>query len=254
MYKGELIMEKKFSLENLDQQGEDYKKEKSVNYSAYIYSYRFKVVKQRMRGPKVLEVGVGHADITNWLSGDDNFELVSIDGSKTVLEHAFQKISRPERVNFIHTYFEDFNSDVLFDDILITNSLEHVDNPVELLKHIKKFLAPGGRIHITVPNAMSIHRMLGKEMGMLESETSLNVTDIQVGHQRVYTVNHLKEDVLNAGLEVVDQDGIILKTLSNIQMNELIDTCGQKVIDGLFAVGRRLPDLACEIYFCCKVI
>lgn len=247
-------MEKKFSLNELDQQGTDYKNKTSVNYSAYIYSYRYRVVRKRMQGPRVLEVGVGHADITNWLSEDGGFEVVSIDGSKSVLDHAIQKVSHPERVSFIHTYFEDFDIDTMFDDILITNSLEHVDNPIELLKHIKKFLKPTGKLHITVPNAMSIHRMLGKEMGSLESEVSLNSHDIKVGHQRVYTVDLLKDHVSNAGLKVVDNDGVILKPFSNSQMNALIAAYGYGVIDGLFAVGSRLPELAAEIYFCCEAV
>lgn len=241
-------MDKKFSSENLDQQGADYSKETSVNYSSYIYPYRYQVVRARMTGPKVLEVGVGHADITNWLSEDGKFEITSIDGSQSVLDHAAEKVSHPERVTFIHTYFEEFETDELFDDILITNSLEHVDDPVGVLEHVKKFLKPEGRIHITVPNAVSIHRMLGKAMGMLKEVDSLNSHDVKVGHQRVYNTGLSMEHISDAGLHIIDSDGIILKPFSNLQMNTLLD---DKIIQGLFDVGRRLPELAAEIYFCC---
>lgn len=244
-------MEKKFSSKDLDKQGRDYKKKTSVNYSVYIYPYRYQVVRQRMTGPKVLEVGVGHADVTNWLSEDGNFEIVSIDGSQSVLDHAAEKVLHPERVTFIHTYFEEFETDELFDDILITNSLEHVDDPVGVLEHVKKFLKPEGRIHITVPNAVSIHRMLGKAMGMLKEVGSLNSHDIKVGHQRVYNTGLLIEHVSDAGLHIIDSDGIILKPFSNLQMNTLLN---DKIIEGLFAVGRRLPELAAEIYFCCEKV
>lgn len=246
-------MERKFDLEDLNQQGVCYSSKAFANDHAYIYGYRYRVVRQRMVGPKVLEVGVGHAAETNWLSEDGNFEIVSIDGSQLVLDRAAQKIFHPERVIFIHTYFEEFDSDIVFDDILITNSLEHVDDPVEILRHIKKFLKPTGRIHITVPNAMSIHRMLGKEMGMLKNEECLTPSDIKVGHQRVYTMDLLKEHVFDAGLRVVVQDGIILKPLSDLQMIVLINTYGKEILEGLFAVGRRLPELAAEIYLCCEL-
>lgn len=246
-------MEKKFSSKELDEQGQDYGKERSVNYSAYIYPYRYRLVRQNMHGPKVLEVGVGHADVTNWLSEDGDFEIVSIDGSQLVLDKALEKISHPERVTFVHTYFEEFDSDIMFDDILMTNSLEHVEDPVKVMSYMRKFLKPGGSLHITVPNAMSIHRMLGKEMGMLKHETSLNSHDVKVGHQRVYTPELLKEHAISAGFRVIHQDGIILKTLSNLQINVLMDTYGKELIDGLFAVGRRLPELSAEIYFCCQV-
>ena len=246
-------MEKNFSPEDLDKQGEDYSKEKSVNYSAYIYPYRYKIVRKRMSGPKVLELGIGNADVTSLLSGNEGFEITSVDGSQLVLNNATNKVPHPERVTFVHSYFEDFETHGTFDDILMTNILEHVDDPVELIKRIKNYLKPDtGRLHITVPNAMSLHRMLGKEMGMLLDETALNVHDIQVGHQRVYTTKLMSEHINKAGLKIVDKDGVILKALSNVQINALIDTHGQKLVDGLFAVGSRLPEYAAEIYFCCK--
>ncbi len=242
------IKPRKFNLKELDQQGTCYSSKAFTNERVYIYWYRYQVVRQRMKGPKVLEVGIGNADETNWLSEDGSFEIVSIDGSQSVLDHAAQKVRYPERVTFIHTYFEEFDSDIMFDDILITHSLEHVDDPVRILLNFKKFLKPEGRLHITVPNAKSIHRMLGKEMGLLEHEESLNSCDIEVGHQRVYTIELLRDHVSCAGLYVIDYDGIILKPLSDSQMNILLNN---EIIDGLFAVGHRLPELAAEIYLCC---
>ena len=247
-------MKKNFSTKDLNQQGTCYGSDSFTNDRTYIYSYRYKIVRQRMTGPKVLEVGIGNADITNWLSKESGFEIVSIDGSQPVLDFASIKILFPERVTLIYTYFEEFDTDIMFDDILVTNSLEHVDDPVKLLCHMKKFLKPTGKLHITVPNAMSIHRILGKEMNMLESEDSLNSYDIEVGHQRVYNLELLKNHVYQAGFKVVDSDGIILKPLSDSQMNTIINIYGKEIMEGLFAVGRRLPELAAEIYFCCKKI
>lgn len=243
-------MKKKLSLEDLSKQGVCYGSEEFSNNRTYLYKYRYEIVRKRMVGPKVLEVGVGSADLTNWLSEDGRFEIVSIDGSQLVLDAAFDKVSHPERVNFVHTFFEEFDSNIMFDDILVTNSLEHVDNPVNLLRHMKKFLNPLGRLHITVPNAMSIHRMLGKEMGMLEYEHSLNCYDIEVGHQRVYVIDLLKKDVYLSGFAVIDQDGIMLKPLPDLQMC----TYDEEVMKGLAAMGHRLPELAAEIYFCCMEI
>lgn len=245
-------MPDRISSEELEQQGAYYEEGGHINVTKYIYPYRYKLVRQRMHGPKVLEVGVGHADITNWLSEDGSFEIVSIDGSQLVLNHALEKVTHPERVTFIRTYFEEFDSAIMFDDILMTSVLEHVKDPVEIMNHFRSFLKPTGSLHITVPNAMSIHRMLGKEMGMLEHETSLNAYDIKVGHQRVYTIELLTHHVIRAGFRVVDQGGIVLKVLSNSQMSILIDTYGGELTDGLFNVGQRLPELAAEIYFCCK--
>ena len=168
--------------------------------------------------------------------------------------YAVKKVLYPERVNFIKTYFEDFETDVLFDDILLNNCLEHVDNPVGILLHVKKFLKTKGRIHITVPNAMSLHRILGKEMGLIQNENELNDNDITVGHQRVYDIDKLKKHVVNSGLFVFVSDGVILKPFADLQMKKIIDLYGSDVLDGLFKLGHKFSDNAAEIYFCCMSV
>lgn len=233
----------------LDEQGQHYSKPTAFNYSHYLYSYRYKVVREHMQGPNVLEVGVGYGDFSSWLS-EEPFQITSIDGSQTNLERARSK-SNSKRIEFKHCLFEEFETDIRFDDILITNSLEHVDDPIGILEHIKKFLKPEGRIHITVPNADSVHRQLGVEMGMLKYEWSLNEHDHQVGHQRVYTKELLFEHVKRSGLSVSDYDGIIFKLLSNAQMEFLNQEFGRDMLEGLYALGRRHPDLSAELYVCC---
>jgi 2-polyprenyl-3-methyl-5-hydroxy-6-metoxy-1,4-benzoquinol methylase len=233
----------------LDEQGQHYSNPTAFNYSQYLYSYRYKVVRERMQGPKVLEVGVGYGDFSSWLS-QERFQTTSIDGSQTNLERARAK-SQSDRIEFVHSLFEAFRTDTRFDDILITNSLEHVDDPVAVLEHMSAFLNSSGRIHITVPNAYSIHRQLGVEMGMLKYEWSLNDHDRQVGHQRVYTKELLFEHVKRAGLVIQDYDGIIFKLFSNSQMELLNREYGQQILEGFYALGRRHPDLAAELYLCC---
>ena len=233
----------------LDEQGQHYSHPGAFNYSEYLYRYRYRVVREYMQGPDVLEVGVGYGDFSSWLS-EELFQTVSIDGSQTNLERARSK-AKSERIAFRHTLFEEFDTDQRFDDILITNSLEHVDEPISILEHMSGFLKPGGRIHITVPNADSVHRQLGVEMGMLQYEWSLNDHDHQVGHQRVYTSELLNEHVKRAGLVVEQSDGIIFKLLSNGQMETLIHEQGEALAEGLFALGRRHPALSAELYLCC---
>jgi 2-polyprenyl-3-methyl-5-hydroxy-6-metoxy-1,4-benzoquinol methylase len=234
----------------LDEQGQRYSNPTAFNYSQYLYKYRYKMVREHLRGPQVLEVGVGYGDFSSWLS-EELFHTLSIDGSQTNLERARSK-SKSGRIEFEHCLFEDFTTERSFDDILITNSLEHVADPISILAHMKRFLADKGRVHITVPNAGSVHRQLGVEMGMLEYEWSLNEHDHQVGHQRVYTKELLFEHVRRAGLKVLVYDGIIFKLLSNVQMDALITQQRGELIEGLYALGRRHPDMAAELYLCCR--
>ncbi len=55
-----------------------------------------------------------------------------------------------------HEYFrgriEDFHTDKQFDFVLMLNLIEHVENPLEILKKIAGMLSPQGRVLIKTPN------------------------------------------------------------------------------------------------------
>ena len=42
--------------------------------------------------------------------------------------------------------------------------LEHVADPRSILRNIMPALVPGGKLIATVPNALSLHRRIGKSM------------------------------------------------------------------------------------------
>jgi 2-polyprenyl-3-methyl-5-hydroxy-6-metoxy-1,4-benzoquinol methylase len=239
------------NVKNLERQSLLYSEDNSFNYSAYLYRYRYEVVRENINGPDILEVGIGYGDISKWLSEEKTFNILSIDGSISNIQRAKEKCNS-DNIDFQSCLFEEFESDKYFDDILITNSLEHIEHPIEVLLNMQNYLKDNGRIHITVPNAMSAHRQLGRLMGMIKYEWSLNTHDLEVGHKRVYTFELLKEHIRYAELKISHIDGIIFKPFSNSQMNELLKLFEEKVIDGLFLLGRKYPNLAAEIYMCCR--
>lgn len=63
-----------------------------------------------------------------------------------------------------HEYFcgriEEFNTSRKFDFILMLNLIEHVENPVEILRKAASMLSPGGRILIKTPNFDSLDARL----------------------------------------------------------------------------------------------
>jgi hypothetical protein len=112
------------------------------------------------------------------------------------------------------------------------------------LAKLRSYLKPGGQIHIVVPNARSLHRRIGKAMGLLRSADDFSARDIQLGHMRVYDINLLTQHIAAAGLETVDLQGILIKPLSNAQMQ----SWEPAVIDALLEVGKEEPDLCNELY------
>jgi len=238
--------------DKLDQVGKLYHNVKDFNWQSYLNGPRYETIREFIRGPNILEVGCGRGEFSRRLSEEKIFSIISIDGSLINIEGTKKKCNL-DYITFEHCLFEEFQTNKRFDDIIIANSLEHVDDPVKVLLHMKKFLKKEGRIHITVPNAMSIHRQLGTEMGILEFPWELNESDKKVEHQRVYTKELLEEDIRRAGLRVIRQDGIMLKFLSNKQMCELTNSCGEKFLEGLYELGRKYSDIASELYFLCML-
>ena len=86
--------------------------------------------------------------------------------------------------------------------------LEHVDEPVNLIKKAKNWLVDDGVILIGVPNAFSIHRLAAVKMGLLKSPFELNERDFKLGHQRVYSLDALENDIYKANLKIIEKGGI----------------------------------------------
>jgi hypothetical protein len=116
---------------------------------------------------------------------------------------------------------------------------------VEILRHYRSFLAPGGKIFLAVPNAEVLNRRLGHLAGMLDDMAALSQNDHLQGHKRYYTVSSLTEEVEQAGYRVVWMEGVYLKPLTTSQMVSL--RLDPKIIRALCEVGVGYPELSCGI-------
>lgn len=191
----------------------------------------------------ILELGLGHGFTA--LNFSDFFDKhVILDGSSEVIKN-FKKVHPLFKSRIIETYFEVFDTDEKFDLIVMGFILEHVDNPVEVIKHYKKFLMPNGKMFIAVPNAEVMNRRLGHLAGLLPDMQELSEHDILLGHQRYYTQKTLTEDINRSGLEVIHMEGIYLKPLTTKQMISL--DLSKALIDSLCLLGVDFPELSCGI-------
>ena len=115
--------------------------------------------------------------------------------------------------------------------------------------NMKNFLNKSGIIFITVPNANSIHRLIGVEMSLLENKYQLNTSDIKGGHQRVYDFKSLTDDIKKAGLTIKDSGGYNLKMISLTQMKD----CPQELLDAIFTISQSMPiEICTNLWVTCK--
>jgi len=191
----------------------------------------------------LLELGLGHG-ITADAFGRHFKRHVVIDASPAVIENFRQRF--PEsKAEIVESYFESFETDERFDVIVFGYILEHVDDPMLILKHFRQFLAPGGRMFITVPNAEVLNRRLGHLAGMLPDMQELSEHDLLLGHKRYYTVETLRKDVEESGYEIKRLEGIYLKPLTTRQMISL--DLDDRIIQALCQAAINYPELSCGI-------
>lgn len=91
-----------------------------------------------------------------------------------------------------------------FDAVVMRHVIEHVPDPVQLLRECHRLLAPGGRLVVVTPNAQSLgHRVYGRAWRGLEPPRHLYVFTAaalaSVVEQAAFRVERLTSSALEAG-------------------------------------------------------
>jgi len=192
-----------------------------------------------------LEIGCADGEMTRFLA--DRFaDLTVVDAAPNYVQAVKALIPGVEAHMSL---IEDWEAPRKYDNIVFANVLEHVADPIKTLQRLRGFLSQTGRLHVIVPNALSLHRIAGVKMGMLASPTDLNEADISVGHRRVYDASTLRADIIAAGLTIEAFGGIFLKPLSNAQIEA---SWSDELIEAYFEMGKDLPDICGELFVVCR--
>lgn len=190
----------------------------------------------RMGTGHVLELGIGDFVWTPLLL--KQFKTVTTLDASGELIRAREAECRDARWHTVETYFENYLPEKKFDVVIATYVLEHVDDVDAILdKAFNDWLKPGGKIATVVPHALSLHRRLAMTMDLIDDPATLGDTDRRMGHKRVMTHLDMEQVMQKAGFRIVEQRGMIAKTLPNSQLVG----CSDEQLRGLFNLGLELP-------------
>ncbi len=185
-------------------------------YNRFLAEYKVESCSENIHGQSLLDLACGDGLMTEMFARRVT-RVVGVDANG---EHLAEARKRLPLAEFHECLIEDLDLTEKFSTVLMLEVLEHVIDPVALLRKAAFFLAEDGVMIVHVPNAVAINRKLAVLMGSLESCEELSPFDLNIaGHRRSYTLQTLCRDIEAAGLHTVKTGGIFYKILSTPQMD-----------------------------------
>jgi len=239
----------------------DYNKEAKDNIGRkYGYSFDYDVLHPYMiksflpyfKSGNLLELGSFQGAFTKRLQ-EHISNITCVEASDEAIKEAKNRLS--DNITFINDRFEDVQLPVKYKNVVMTHVLEHLDNPVEVLKRINdEWLEEDGYFFLVCPNANAPSRQIAVKMGLITHNCAVTPSEKMHGHRVTYSLDTLERDAKKAGLNVVFRTGIFFKALANFQWDRLLQTdiISKEYLDGCFDLGHQYPDLCSSIFLLCQ--
>jgi len=209
-----------------------------------LMAYAQKIVEQ-LRGRsslKLLSLGIGGQQVSRTILEQlDIAEYHILEGSLGIIERYLAETALPPSVTIHHTYFENVHFESTFDAIEMGFVLEHVDDPGLILRRFRAFLKPGGVLFVSVPNARSLHRLLGQAAGFIQDIYALSQFDRELGHKRYFDSQSITQLVEESGYTELHKVGLVLKPLTTAQLHQL--ALDERIEKAFIEVGYEHPDI-----------
>jgi len=217
-----------------------------------MHPYMIESFKPFFKEGSLLELGSYKGDFTNRLL--ERFkDITCVEASDSAIADAKNKLG--EKVDFVCSTFESVQLPRRYNNIILTHVLEHLDDPVAVLKRINsEWLADDGRLFIACPNANAPSRQIAVHMGLISHNSAVTPAEAAHGHQCTYSLDTLERDAVAAQLKILHRSGIFFKAMANFQWDRLLttDIISKNYLDGCHKLGQKYPDLCSSIFLVCE--
>jgi 2-polyprenyl-3-methyl-5-hydroxy-6-metoxy-1,4-benzoquinol methylase len=201
----------------------------------------------------LLELGSFKGDFTKrFLSYFD--DVTCVEASDAAMNEAKSKLGHAG-ITYVNQTFESVQLSRRFDNIVLTHVLEHLDDPVVVLKRVNdEWLDNHGRLFLVCPNANAPSRQIAVKMGLISHNSAVTPAEAEHGHRNTYSLDTLERDATAAGLRVVHRSGVFFKALANFQWDKLLSTdiISREYLEGCYQLGQVYPDLCSSIFLLCE--
>lgn len=203
------------------------------------------------RPRRLLEIGCGDDALFNHYRDFDRFCVVEPGAAfaRTAQDHA----GADARVRVVTAFMEDAVAALEgedFDCIVLSGLLHEVPDVAPLLAGVAQLCRSTTRVHVNVPNARSLHRLLARAMGLIGDLQTLSPRQLDLQQQRTFELDSLVRVCERAGFEVFERGSYFVKPFTHAQMAQLRDVgmLDERLLDGLYALEADLPGLGSEIF------
>jgi len=162
---------------------------------------RLKIYEQIPDGSVVLEIGCADGRLANMLSIKKKCKVYCVEKDPSmaiIVKGKCVDIQNRDIEKIRLPYTEGF-----FDCLIMGNVLEHMVEPLKVLKDIRKYLSDDGFLIFSVPNIVNWHSRLTIFFGKFEYAES-GVFDRT--HLHFYNLNSAKKLAIDAGYNIVSLD------------------------------------------------
>ena len=239
------------------------------NMDNYVRDYRslpyentqegFRIIELRkaldaLQWQSLVEVGCGNNSITMHL--EDFKRAVIIEPVKELLEKNLLKKESDVRLTGFHGYLSQFGrrSNEKFDMCVLSSLLHEVENQSGMLSDCWNILNTDGKLVVNVPNAMSLHRILGLNKGLIK-----NVFEISGTQKRMqqlsppFSKESLERLLRHNGFAIQRIYTVIPKPFDHQSMSELhkLRLISKSFLDQLNTLSEAFEPFGSEIMAVC---
>ena len=163
---------------------------------------------------RVLDIGCGNgSQLAIPLARDARLKIVGIDTDARSIEHARRLSEAKESLNFVCASVAEIHGDQPFDVVILSEVLEHLEQPEEMLKSATRLMSRDGLLIVTVPNGYGEFEI---DSGMFrflrlqkivdrfakQSEVLAATDNSESGHVQFFTRPRLRRLFKDAGLVI----------------------------------------------------
>lgn len=207
---------------------------------------------------RILEIGCGNHLLFEFFQ--DFEEMSIVEPGKGFAENARScKDNYPQKkINIFEDTIENIFKDIKtlnFDYIVISSLLHEIENPMELLSCVFALCSDNTVIHINVPNALSLHRLIAKEMGLIQDVHQISSLGIKLQQNNVFDLDQISQMLKESKFEVLERGTYFPKVFSYAQLEKMIkyEIIDESYFDGMYSLGEYLPDYGSELYIQAKI-